>query len=227
MRCVLALVLCGLSAASSYGQITTQHFPTYEEALNHVASGLEFTARADTEKMEVTAADPPAHAETPFDLWTNGVPHAFRVVYNAGSTTGISIDDRFAVISPVNVDPATNGLLLTAFTQMDGRQVRLDNLKLTLPGFQVYDVNDFALAAPPDYLLITTDLPLAGSFILSGQVTFGWPGDLPPPAEQWFEASPVVVPEPSAAALLILGGLATTCGRRSERGPHGDARSSR
>lgn len=215
MRLGIAFLSCGLlAAAGRAATITTEHFATFQDALHNVVSGFEFTAHGDTEKIEVTSTNPPGHAETPFDLWTNGVPHAFRVVYNRGGVTGISIDDRYAIIPPVNVDPATNGLLLTAFTEAEGRQVLLNHLKLTLPGAQVYDVDDFAHAPPPDYLLISTDLPLYDGFLLSGQVTLSWNGGLPPPAEQWFEATPVVVPEPATAVLLLLGGLTTGLRRR-------------
>lgn len=82
--------------------------------------------------------------------------------------------------------------------------VLLDNLKLTLPGFIIYNLADVAQSPTPEYMLLTTDAALRDGFILSGQVTFSWDGSLPAPDEQWFEVTPVVTPEPSAL-LMALG----------------------
>jgi|GEM_PF-3635737 len=211
---VVIIVTCGaLVWPAAADLITTQHFGTLAEVQAYVVDGFDFVARGDTAELRITRADPPAQAATPFNLWNNGIPHGFKVVYNAGGIAGISIDDLYVVQMPVTIDPATNGLLVTAFTEGSGRTVRLDNLRLTLPGFVMYDVPDVALAPPTDYLLIETSLPLTDGFILSGTVTFSWSGSLPPAAEEWFEVAPVVVPEPTSM-LALVGGVLLMVRRR-------------
>ncbi len=185
--------------------LTTQHFGSYAELEPLIGGGMEFIAHGDTAKLQIEV--PPASPQQrPFDLWNDGVPHAFKVVYNPGGIAGLSIDDEYTIEAPTLIDAATNGLLITAFTDAPGGAVVLDNLRITLPGFLVYPVNDQAQAPATDYLLVTTDLALAGGFILSGTVTFAWDGPLPPPANEWFEVTPVVViPEPAAVSLLLAG----------------------
>ncbi len=63
-------------------------------------------------------------------------------------------------------------------------------------------------------IAVNTIVWIVTAVILSGQVTFGWAGGLPPPAEQWFDASPVVVPEPATGLLLVFGALALGVRRR-------------
>ncbi len=206
MRWVVAWVLCGALATPVFaGVIATEHFSTLAEVEAHIIGGMEFVARGDTERLRITRVDPPEVAEMPFDLWNNGVPHAFKVVYNAGGIAGLSIDDLYTITEPVTISPDTNGLLVTAEALGAGRSVVLQNLIITLPGFLMYPVGDVASAPETDYLLVETDLPLVGGFILSGTVTFTWDGDLPPPAEQWFEVTPVVIPEPASGVLAVLG----------------------
>ena len=213
MKTTIAILLCSLLTAPAFSAvITTQHFGTQAEVDAHVIGGYEFFARGDTDKLRITRAAPPAMAELPFPLWNNGVPHAFKVVYNAGGIAGISIDDLYTIQEPVNIRPDTNGLLITALAAGQGRSVLVNNLIITLPGFIMHPVANAAAAPNTDYLLVTTDLPLAGGFILSGTVTFNWAGAKPPPFEQWFEVAPVVVPEP-AAGLLVTAGL-LLAGRR-------------
>jgi hypothetical protein len=217
MKTTLALLLCSFLAAPVFATaITTQHFGTQAEVDAHVIGGYEFFARGDTEKLRLTRTDPAGMAELPFPLWNNGVPHAFKVVYNAGGIAGISIDDLYTIQEPVTIRPDTNGLLITAFAAGTGRSVLVSNLVITLPGFVMYPVPDIASAPNTDFLLTTTDLPLAGGFILSGTVTFNWTGAMPPPVEQWFEVAPVVVPEP-AAGLLATAGLLLAGRRRGSR----------
>lgn len=213
MRSITAIVLCSLLAVPAFSAIiTTQHFGTQAEVDAHVIGGYEFFARGDTENLRITRADPPAMAETPFTLWNNGVPHAFKVVYNAGGIAGISIDDLYTIQEPVDIRSDTNGLLITALAAGEGRSVLVDNLIITLPSFVMHNVPDAASAPATDYLLVTTDLPLSGGFILSGTVTFSWTGAQAPPLEQWFEVSPVVTPEPATGVLLAAGLL--LAGRR-------------
>jgi len=206
MRFITAITLCSLLATPAFSDlIATQHFSSQAEVDAHVVGGYEFFARGDTQKLRITRTDPPAAAETPFTLWNDGVPHAFKVVYNAGGIAGISIDDLYTIQVPVTIRPDTNGLLITALAAGDGCGVQLGNLVITLPGFVMHNVADTAAAPGTDYLLVTTGLPLAGGFILSGTVTFNWAQSLPPPVEQWFEVAPVVVPEPAAGLLLSAG----------------------
>ena len=207
MRRATALLLCGLLAAPALASIDSAHYGSMSEVYQHVVAGFDFFARGDTEQLRMTRAVPPEVNEMPFTLWNNGIAHGFKVVYNAGGVAGISIDDLYTVDVPVTINPETNGLLVTAFVEGADRSVRLDNLKITLPGFTMYDVGDSALAPAPDYMLLTTDLPLTGGFILSGTVTFSWTGALAPRTDQWFEVAPVVTPEP-ASGLLALAGAA-------------------
>jgi hypothetical protein len=208
MRHVLALALCAALAAPSMADlITTQHFNTFAEVQAYLLGGLEFVARGDTELLRLTRANPPGVTQLPFTLWNDGIAHGFKVVYNAGGIAGLSIDDLYTIQTPVTIDPATNGLLVTACADGTGRSVVVSNLKITLPGFLMYNVGDLASAPETDYMLIGTALPLAGGFILSGTVTFNWEGSIPPAPEQWFEVAPVVVPEPAMCTLACAAGL--------------------
>ncbi len=212
---VLALGLAGaLGTPASAYTIAAEHYATYAEVQSHIIGGLDFFARGDTEKLRIISVSPPGQGQTPYNLWNNDIPHAFKVVYNASGIAGISIDDLYSITLPVTIDAATNGLLVTAFTDPVGRTVHLDHLQITLPSFQIYNVDAVAHASPTDYLLVRTDLPLTDGFILSGQVTFAWSGSLPPPAEQWFEVSPVVTPEPAGAVLTLIGALLIGLPRR-------------
>lgn len=208
MRLATVVLVCGVLAAPVTADlINTRHFGNFAEVQAHILGGLDFVARGDTQELRITRADPPGSATAPVGPWNNGIPHAFKVVYNAGGIAGLSIDELYAVEFPVTINSATNGLLITAFVEGAGRGVRLENLRITLPGFIMHDVGDIALAPPTDYMLVDTALPLVDGFILSGTVRFDWTGALPPPAEQWFEVSPVVIPEPAGAAILIAGAL--------------------
>jgi hypothetical protein len=198
-----AMVVAALAPAGWSAVIATQHFTSLEEVQARALGGFEFAARGDTEKLRLQRFNPPGEAQVPFDLWNNNVPHAFRIVYNPDGNLGISVDDIFTVLSPVTVDARTNAILLTAFVFGGGRSVALENLKITVRQFEVHDVNDVARAPETDYLLIYTDLPLTGGFILSGTVRFSWTGALPPPTEQWFETTTLVVPEPVPLVLLL------------------------
>lgn len=220
MRLAIALLTCGcLVAPASATTITTQHFDTWAEVQQVVIGGMEWFARGDTQEVSLTpAASPQDRVAVPYNLWNSGFLTAFTVVYNpTGSPIGMTIDDVMAIYEtpapPIVVDSRTNGLLVTAFATGAGRSVEVRNLKITLPGFQIYDIGDIAFAPTTDYMLIETDLPLTGGFILSGQAVMTWTGPLAPPAEQWFEVTPVVTPEPGSA-LLMLGGLVMSVLRR-------------
>jgi hypothetical protein len=216
MKTAIAIILCSLLAAPAFSAIiTTQHFGTQAEVDAHVIGGYEFFGRGDTEKLRITRTDPPAMAELPFPLWNNGVPHAFKVVYNLNGIAGISIDDLYTIQEPVSIREDTNGLLITALAARQGGSVLLSNLNITLPNFTIHPVGDTAAAPNTDYMLVTTDLPLAGGFILNGTVTFSWAGTMPPPIDQWFEVAPVVTPEPAAGVLVTAGLLLAGRRRRS------------
>lgn len=216
MKTAIAIILCSVLSAPAYSAIiTTQHFGTQAEVDAHVIGGYDFFARGDSEKLRMTRTAPPATAELPFSLWNNGVPHAFKVVYNANGIAGISIDTLYTIDQPVSIDADTNGLLITAFAGGQGLSVLVSNMNITLPNFTIHPVADIASAPGTDFLLVGTDLPLAGGFILNGTVTFNWTGTMPPAADQWFEVAPVVTPEPAAGALVMAGLLLASRRRRS------------
>lgn len=197
MRRILMLVAGTAVATAIAGDgIATRHFANFADFAPYLRGGGDFSVRGDTQRMTASRATPIGFSEQPFSLWNNGVPHAFKIVHNAGGVTGIEIDDVYTMVNPVTIDPFTNGLLVTAFASVNGPQVRLSNLKLTRPGEPPKNVNSTASAPATDLLLIKTIDPLSGGFILSGQVTFTWTGDLPPAAEQFFELVSVVVCEP-------------------------------
>lgn len=203
MKRATAIVLCSLLAAPTFAAlITTEHFSSMAEVQARVIGGFDFYARGDTEKLRETRTSPFAQQDLPFGLWNNGIAHGFKVVYNTAGIAGMSIDDKYAIEMPVTMDPRTNGLLITALGSASGCSVLVSDLQITLPGMVMYNVNDSASAPQTDYLLISTDLPLVDSFILSGEVTFSWSGSLPPPDQQWFEVTPVVTPEPASGGLL-------------------------
>jgi hypothetical protein len=208
----IAIACVVLASPALAATITTQHFNTWAEVQQVVVGGMEWTARGDTEQLSLTPTDaPPSRVAVDYDLWSSGFETAFTVVYNApGSPIGITVDDVQAIYEspqpPILVDEETNGLLVTAFAAGAGRTIELHNLKITLPGFQMYDVGDIAYAPDTDYMLIETDLPLTDGFILSGQAVMSWTGPLAPSAEHWFEVTPVVTPEPGSG-LLLVGGL--------------------
>ena len=215
MRLAMVVWMCGVLATPLMADlISTQHFTSLAEVQAHILGGFDFVARGDTQELRITRADPPGSAAAPVGPWNNGIPHAFKVVYNAGGIAGISIDELYTVEFPVTINPATNGLLITAFVDGAGRGVTLANLRITLPGFIMHEVGDTADAPPTDYMLVDTSLPLVDGFILSGTVQFNWTGSLPPPAEQWFEVAPVVIPEP-ATVMLLAGGAVGRLRRRS------------
>lgn len=203
MKRPIATLLCSLLAMPTFAaMIETEHFSTFAEVQQHVIGGFDFFARGDTQLLRETRTSPYSQQTLPFPLWNDGVAHGFKVVYNASGIAGISIDDLYTIEMPVTIDPRTDGLLITALADAPGSAVHVNNLKLTFPGFVIYDVFDTANAPNTDYLLIATHLPLINSFILSGTVTFNWTGSLPPPDQQWFEVTPVVLPEPASAGLL-------------------------
>lgn len=212
MRLSLSLAL---SAPALAGVLGTQHLMNQAAVDALGLSGLEFTAIADTESVGISAtSDPLAGVTTPYYLWAAEVPRAFQVTYNpTGDVQGMSVDTTLAMMEATPIETATNGLLISGRAIGGGRQVSLTNLIITLPGFVMYPVGDTLLAdatlQPEDYLLVTTDLPLANGFILSGSVSFDWSGDLVPtlPQEQWFSVAPVMVPEPAAIVLLAAGAL--------------------
>ncbi len=197
--------------ALSAATISVQHFATLGEAQANILAGPNIAGGADTANVTFVSYNPPASAETPYHLWESGVARGFRVSFDGTSIGGTVVDDVFALLSNVSVGDGANGLLLTAFTAQPDEGVRLDNLHLTLRDGRVFALDAVAQAAPSDYVLVTTDLPLAAGFILSGAVTFTWSGALPPPADQSFSVAPVLVPEPAALAalafvLLLSGG---------------------
>jgi hypothetical protein len=203
MRTWFALCLVGaLAGSAGAATITTTHYATEAARDAVVVSGFEFVGHGDSAKIALARTAPPSSAERPFSIWNAGVPHAFKVVYSPSGIAGISIDDLYSLQTSVSIDPATNGLALTAFSTADC-SVLLDNLKLTLPGFVIHNVDAVIGAPASDYALVSTDLPLSNGFILSGRVTLDWTGSAPPAAAQWFEAAPVVTPEPTAALLLL------------------------
>lgn len=216
MRTGMLLGLCfALSAPAMAGVLGTQHL-TSQAAVDALGlTGFEFTAQADTERVGISSAfDPLAGVTTPYYLWTADVPRAFQVTYNpTGDVQGMSVDTTLAMMEATQIETAANGLLISGRALGGGRQVSLTNLVITLPSFTMYPVGDTLLAdatlQPEDYLLVTTDLPLANGFILSGSVSFDWSGDLVPtsPQEQWFSVSPVMVPEPAALVLVAAGVL--------------------
>ena len=196
------LAVPGLAAT-----ITTEHFGSMADVEALVTDGFEFHAPGDTQKLQLTRTDPLAQAEQPFGLWNNGVPHAFKVVFSPAGIAGISIDNVYTVETPVSINPATNGILVTAWTPAAGRAVAVEDLMITTSDLMMYPVPGLAAAPVPDYLLVNTDLNLAGGFILSGTVRFDWTGNLPPPDEQWFDVTTVVTPEPAGLGLALLGAL--------------------
>lgn len=191
---ILGIMIAGACAAGD--GVSTRRFAGRQAAAPFILGGGEFTARGDSERISIRREAPPADASLPFSNWNNGVPHAFKIVHNAGGITGISIDDVFTTVSPVTIDPGTNGLMLTTFADLPGLEVRLSNLKLTRPGFIVSNVSGMAKAPPEEVLIVKTKHALSAGFILSGQVTFSWEGPRPPAANQWFELSPVRYCEP-------------------------------
>ena len=209
---MLALVMAAPDAEAEL--VSTRHFSSFEQVQPHISAGFEFVARADTENLRLTVDSPPAADSTPFGIWNEGVPHAFKVVYNASGLAGIEIDDLFAD-QTAPISPQTNGLLITAHAAGEPlASAHVANLRLTLPDFTILDIADAAAAPATDYLLLETTAPLAAGFILSGTVEFDWAETIPPPADLWFEAAPVVVvPEPTSLISLAAAILAA-CGAR-------------
>lgn len=191
----VALCLFPFAALASDG-VTTRHFSSLLDFQPYLIGGQEFVTRADTEKLRVTQIAPFSEALTPFNAWNNGVPHAFKIVHSPGGATGVSVDEPFAQITPINITSLTNGLFVTVSATGAGQSVLLSNLKLTVTGVQPIDIATTAHAPATDFLLIFTRRPLVDGFILSGTATFSWTGAIPPAIEQSFELSPVVICEP-------------------------------
>lgn len=220
MRFACPLLTCLLVAAPAFcGVLDATVLETWADVQDRVTGGFEFFARGDTDHVRLTRANPPVVEETPYDLWTNSVSRGFKVVYNMmGIPAGISIDDVSSIFDTlIPIDELTSHLLVTAYIPSLGRdpnstpvEVSLTNLKLTLPDLSIHDVGaDLVTNGSDRYLLIATDDVLMNGFILSGSVEFTWSGgsEPPEPDEQWFEVSPVLVPEPVGVVMALLGTL--------------------
>jgi hypothetical protein len=216
------MLMCGAMAMPSLAAtITTSHYSDLTDVFDYVINGpvFDFYARGDTEKTSMTVP-PGGYAEallTP-GVWASGDPQSFRVTYDPGTNrAGISLNNEFTSELPVTIHPDTNGLLVTAFTDQPGATVLVHNMRIMqivggiptfYPPLTDPPIQDAAAAPATDYLLIELDLPedLADyTFVLTGQVTFTWQGSSSPAANQWFEVSPVVTPEPAGGLLLMLG----------------------
>lgn len=215
MKASLILATLALGALVTHGAtLTTTHYGSFAqvEPVLQFAPPFDFEARGASETLRIaTLANGTAEVELPKtpNPWQNGLPHAFRVTYDANTQrAGLIFDTVFSSSTEVTLRPETNALLITAFTSVPGGSVQLNNLQL-LSGLSVYGISTSAVADDNqgfDLVLLFTDLPLTQSWALGGQVTFAWPGDLPLDNQQWFSVSPAVVPEP-ATGVLLLGGL--------------------
>lgn len=209
MKTLGIILWCGLAAQLTMaGVIETVHCSSADELEGLGWGNGAFVARGEMDILSVSRTDPPAEVEENFSLWNNGVPHAFQVVYNpVGEVTALSVDDVHAILEgPLPIGDDAHTLLLSAGVVSDGGSVVLDNLKITLPGFVIYDVGDSVSATAEDYLLVQTDLPLSGGFILSGTATLTWDEGRSVPTSRWFEVTPAaVVPEPAGGLLLAIG----------------------
>ncbi len=233
MRYLAAILLSGVVVSSGLAaSITTQHFSSIAEVNDYVINDpdFEFYARGDTEMTSMTAP-PDGYDEAPLTdgLWINGDPHSFRVAYDVDTNrAGISLDNEYTSELPIDIHPDTNGLLITAFTDVPGATVRVHNMRIILKvgeALQYYPplgdppIADQALAPDTDFLIIETDLALTDyTFVLAGQVTFSWPGgadDIPAGANQWFEVSPIVTPEPTGGVLALMGSVVFLRRRRA------------
>ncbi len=213
MKPLSMLLLCAvltLPASADVITATTVYDNTADvEAV--VIAGRELFFRGDTEHVRLTQVNPPNVVETPYDLWESGVGRGFRAVYNLmGTPAGIGIDDVEAISpGPIPINEETNGLLISAFAPLTGLRVELSNLKLTLPDLTIHDIPVVVDAQSNEQYLIAEvgdEVDLTAGFIVSGTVAFTWDGGtIPAPADQWFEVTPVVVPEPSACLLLLCG----------------------
>jgi hypothetical protein len=219
----------GLLAAPAWADIIPHNFNTQAEVDAVVSGGYDFFARGDTVKTSLTIPDNGAYSEELFtpDFLLNGQPHSFRVTYSpAIDRVGITVDDEFTTELPVTLDPATNGLLVTAFTDVPGSIMTVSGMKIisegawypSLLGPPFAEVASAPATGDHHFLLFeaTPGTDFTAGFVLAGQVTFTWAGDTPPPAlDQWFEVTNVIlVPEPASAALLAAGTMALAWIRR-------------
>ena len=111
------------------------------------------------------------------------------------------------------------GLLITVHADDPNTSALVKNLVITDKNLRFYPTAATAqtVGTPDeDYLLIRTDMNLAEKFILSGTVTFTWPaaGPMPERSHLWFEAAPVVLPEPASGVLMACVGLLLRAARR-------------
>jgi hypothetical protein len=204
---LLGLVLTPATA----GIISTSNYDTEAEALAAIVDGFFFVGHGDTEYVQITRRTPPDLIQIPFNLWNNGQPHAFTFSYDGAGLAAFAIDNVYRVTTRVDV-AFFDGLLVTAHADDPNTSVLVKNLVITDKNVIFYPTPATAYAAGPgdeDYLLIRTDMNLAQKFILSGTATLTWPSAQPRPdlTHLWFEAAPVVIPEPAPAALLALAWL--------------------
>ncbi len=201
MRATLAIIwLSVVLAPASAGIIATENFNTEAEALAGVIDGFFFVGHGDTEFVRIVRQTPPGMSEIPFGL-----------TYDGTGLAAFAIDNVYRVTTEVSV-PYFSGLLVTAHADDPGTSVLVSNLVITDGNVNFYPTPATAYAVGPadeDYLRIWTDIDLAQSFILSGTVTLTWPEaqPKPDPTHLWFEATPIVIPEPAALALLALACL--------------------
>ena len=212
MRATLPIILLSIVLApAAAGIISTANFDTEAEALAGVVDGFFFVGHGDTELVRITRQTPPEVSDIPFNLWNNGQAHAFELTYDGAGLAAFAIDNVYRITTGIDVS-FFNGLLVTAHADDPNTSVLVSNLVITDGNLVFYPTAATAFAAGPsdeDYLRILTDMNLAQKFILSGTATLTWPSAQPRPdlTHLWFEAAPVVIPEPAPAALLALAWL--------------------
>ncbi len=233
MRLLTAVICCGLLAGTALGDtFQTWNFGSMSEVEQVLVSQppLDFYARGDTEMTSMTVPSSGDYIETPIPdgLWINGGAHSFRVTYDVDTQrAGISIDNQYVSELPVTLDPDTNALLITAFADLPGGSVTVHNMRMieVIGGaFHYYPpIGDPAIgaeaAAPSggdEYLLIQHDTIdfTEHTWVLAGQVTMEWDGEMPSGDHQWFEIAPAVVPEPGSLLTLVMGGVLALWRRR-------------
>lgn len=211
---ILALC-CLLVAPTLADQIPVMHFATQAEVDSYVVGGYDFFARADHEATTVRI-DEDVYSDTiPGGVWLDDADQAFRVTYDAtNGRVGITFADGFSTTTELTLTEA-DALLVQAYADVPAATVTVKNMAVR-QGMDIYQTDPpatqvSAAGEGPNAGFLLLDMrelvDLTESWRLGGQVSFAWEGDPPAAASQWFQVTPVRIPEPTSCALVILGFL--------------------
>lgn len=208
MRYALSLlVVLAVAGTASADIVSTQHFATQAEVDAAIIDGYYYIGHGDSDSVEMRVGA--TIDEVAFGLWNDTQSHAFEFSIDDAGLGAFAIDDVYRYAPSVEAE-YFDSLLVTVRTDDPNVSILVDELMLFSGVATIEPVAATAGAADvdgEDYLLIETDFNLAEGFVLFGNVTMDWTGDMPAADNAWFQVTPVVVPEPAGVLLAAAGPL--------------------